>query len=104
MHAKTDVAEIDSRVREEFALTEEGLRRLQEYGSAAGPLADWRLWTSRFIRSLEVEDPLLASGEYQLFATTLRKELVVTQPDGVEAAAEPLRTAVDLAPTDPAAI
>ena len=87
VHAKTDVAEIDSRVREEFALTEEGLRRLQEYGSAAGPLADWRLWTSRFIRSLEVEDPLLASGEYQLFATTLRKELVVTQPDGVEATA-----------------
>ena len=104
VHAKTDVAEIDSRVREEFALTEEGLRRLQEYGSAAGPLADWRLWTSRFIRSLEVEYPLLASGEYQLFATTLRKELVVTQPDGVEATAEPLRTAVDLAPTDPAAI
>ena len=104
VHAKTEVAEIDSRVREEFALTEEGLRRLQEFGSADGPLADWRLWTSRFIRSLEVEDPLLASGEYQLFATTLRKELVVPRPEGTEAAPEVLRTAVDLSPTDPAAI
>lgn len=104
VHAKTEVAEIDSRVREEFALSEEGLRRLQEYGSAEGPLADWRLWTGRFIRSLEVEDPLLSSGEYQLFATTLRKELVVPQADGTDAAPEPLRTAVDLAPTDPGAI
>jgi putative nucleotidyltransferase with HDIG domain len=104
VHAKTEVSEIDPRVREEFALSEEGLRRLQEYGSADGPLADWRLWTSRFIRSLEIEDPLLASSEYQLFATTLRKELVVPQADGTDAAPESLRTAVDLAPTDPAAI
>ncbi|MGA1466598.1 MAG: HDIG domain-containing metalloprotein [Phycisphaerales bacterium] len=104
VHAKTDVAEIDSRVREEFALSEDGLKRLQEFGSADGPLADWRLWTSRFIRSLEIEDPLLASGEYQLFATTLRKELVVPAADGSDSVPEVLRTAVDLAPTDPAAI
>jgi putative nucleotidyltransferase with HDIG domain len=94
---KTDLAEIDAGLREEFALDADGLARLQAFATVDGPSADWREWTRRFIRGLWAVDPLLPGSEYQIFATTLRREVMPPAESAVDAGPVTLTTALDLA-------
>ena len=96
---KTDLSEIDERLLEEFALDAAGLDRLQAFALADGPSADWREWTSRFIRALWAVDPLLAGSEYQIFATTLRREVMPPAATAGEDGPVSLGTAIDLSAT-----
>jgi len=94
---KTDLAEIDAGLREEFGLDAIGLERLQAYATDDGPSADWREWTRRFIRGLWAVDPLLPGTEYQIFATTLRREVMPPPGNAVDPGPVTLTTALDLA-------
>lgn len=93
---KSDLETIDPSLREEFGLGENSLARLQPFGGKEGPSSEWRLWTGRFLESLWAEEPLLPGGEYQLFATTLRKKAI--PPAGGDP--RPIRTAINLAAGD----
>lgn len=100
---KSSLAEIDPEFRADFALTDQVLARLQPYADGEGATPEWRSKTEALLRSLWADDPMLAAGEYQLFATTARRE-VVPPPDSGATPPLPLRGAIDLAGLDSGAL
>jgi putative nucleotidyltransferase with HDIG domain len=101
---KTDLDGIDAGLREEFSLDADGLARLQSFATGDGPSADWREWTRRFMHDLWSVDPLLPGTEYQIFATTLRREVMPPGGDAAESTPVTLTTALDLAATAPGSL
>jgi len=66
---------------EEFGLTDESVRLLQEFvGDSGGET--WRSWVARFFDHELVQNPLLSSQEFQLFITTANREAIVPRGGG----------------------
>jgi putative nucleotidyltransferase with HDIG domain len=93
---RQDLSQIDPRLQEAFALDEAALAELQAFGGDEERTAEWRRWTAAFLQSLWAEDPLLSASEYQIFATTLRREVLSAD----ELRPVRLRTAIDLGSGD----
>lgn len=99
---KADLDEISRDLRKEFNLDSASLRALQtmQVETPAGdqPSPKWQQWVNRLVHELLVRTPLLRSQEYQVYSTTLNKELIL--PDGVR---EPLGGPAIEISNDPAA-
>lgn len=76
---KTDISEIQDEVREEFNLTGPGLKSLQRYTIDGESTGEWKNWTSRLIQELSRHSPMISSQEYQKFATTVNRELLLPE-------------------------
>jgi putative nucleotidyltransferase with HDIG domain len=77
---KTDLESIDLKLVHRFDLTDEALDELQPFGGPKTASATWREWTDRFIGLLWAEEPIIASQEYQVFATTLNRLVLPPVP------------------------
>jgi len=77
---KTDLSAIGESLVRQFDLTPEALAELQVYGGPKTASATWRQWTDRFIGLLWAEEPIIASQEYQVFATTLNRLVLPPTP------------------------
>ena len=77
---KTDLESIDLKLVHGFDLTVEALLELQAFGGPKTASGTWRQWTDRFIGLLWAEEPIIASQEYQVFATTLNRLVMPPAP------------------------
>lgn len=93
---KRSVQEIDGDLATAFDLSDTALAELQKYGGAKVASETWRTWTDRLIGSLWSQEPIVASQEYQLFMTTLKRYVLPPQPERV-----PERTTVERSPDRP---
>ncbi|MCI0364856.1 MAG: HDIG domain-containing protein [Phycisphaerales bacterium] len=94
--------EISKDLQQEFALTESDLRALQTVVVDGEPSADWTRWVSRLVRDQLLRNPLLKSQEYQVYITTLKKALVLTDGKQQQPFGEPIELRTDPGqPPDP---
>ncbi len=78
---KTDLSAIGQELVNRFDLTSDALRELQRYGGPKTASEQWREWSDRFIGLLWSEEPIIASQEYQVFATTLSRYVLPPQAE-----------------------
>src|SRR5690606_38626663 len=74
---KTSLDEISFELRNEFNLTDQTLRALQEAAVNGEPTPEWTRWVRRLVHEQLMRSPLIRSAEYQRFATTLNKGLLL---------------------------
>lgn len=74
---KTSLDEISFELRNEFNLTAQTLRALQEAAVNGEPTPEWTRWVRRLVHEQLMRSPLIRSAEYQRFATTLNKGLLL---------------------------
>ncbi len=89
---KNDVSSIDPELLNSFDLSDIALFELQKYGGAKIAAESWRTCSDRFIGSLWSQEPIIASQEYQVFATTLYRFVL---PPSSERLTDPAKERVD---------
>jgi putative nucleotidyltransferase with HDIG domain len=77
---KTELDEIDDELRDQFALTTEGLAALQDFADEGEPTGRWRAHVRCLIDDQLRRHPIIDSAQYQLYITTLKR--VLELPDG----------------------
>ena len=75
VEAKTDPAQIHEEVRNEFKLTSESLRALQEFVHDGESTTEWKRAVDRLIDRELLVQPLLDPKEYEVYALTLQRVL-----------------------------
>lgn len=86
---KSDLASIDPELVSRFGLSQESLKELQRYGGPKTASNEWREWSDRFVGLLWSEEPIIASQEYQVFATTLKRRVLPPEADQKSDAPKP---------------
>ncbi|MHC4991767.1 MAG: HDIG domain-containing metalloprotein [Planctomycetota bacterium] len=77
---KTETAQISDELLDEFQLTAAGLAALQAYVTDGEAPPQWRRWVDCLIKDQLRRYPLIDSVEYQKYAVTLNRALLM--PDG----------------------
>lgn len=93
-----EVQEVNPELVSEFGITKENLPLLHKYLLESGqPDPRWERWSSSFITLLWQRNPILSTQDFQAFATTLNKTVLLEQPtEGEQPLTRSLDDAVEL--------